>query len=138
MRNWPVAYSGCRPGDQPMTDFGVRTLPGPSVLGGQNLAMASSTDNPAAAQELIRFLTSEESELRLFRDGGFAAPHRGVREPISAGQAALRPDPEAGAGQRATATGDHPLRAVQQHVSRTSSRRRSATAAPYQATRWPA
>ncbi|MCW2143968.1 multiple sugar transport system substrate-binding protein [Actinoplanes cyaneus] len=73
MRNWPVAYSQLRAGDQAMKDFGVRTLPGPSVLGGQNLAVASSTDNPAAAQALITFLTSEESELRLFRDGGLAA-----------------------------------------------------------------
>ncbi|WP_436535912.1 extracellular solute-binding protein [Actinoplanes sp. HUAS TT8] len=73
MRNWPVAYGQLRAGDKPMKDFGVRALPGPSVLGGQNLAVASSTDNPAAAQELIRFLTSEDSELRLFRDGGLAA-----------------------------------------------------------------
>ncbi|MEU8242988.1 extracellular solute-binding protein [Actinoplanes missouriensis] len=73
MRNWPVAYGQLRSGDKPLTDFDVRSLPGPSVLGGQNLAVASSTDNPRAAQKLIQFLTSEESERRLFRDGGLAA-----------------------------------------------------------------
>ncbi|GAA4946336.1 extracellular solute-binding protein [Actinoplanes utahensis] len=78
MRNWPVAYGQLRAGDQPLKDFGVRALPGPSVLGGQNLAIASSTDNPRAAQELIEFLTSEESERRLFRDGGLAATRTGV------------------------------------------------------------
>ncbi|MEU4427295.1 extracellular solute-binding protein [Actinoplanes sp. NPDC024001] len=80
MRNWPVAYGQLRAGDQPMQDFDVRSLPGPSVLGGQNLAVASSTDNPRAAQELIRFLTSEESERRLFRDGGLAATRTAAYE----------------------------------------------------------
>ena len=78
MRNWPVAYGQLRAGDQPLKDFAVRALPGPSVLGGQNLAIASSTDNPRAAQELIEFLTSEESERRLFRDGGLAATRTAV------------------------------------------------------------
>ncbi|BBH67977.1 sugar ABC transporter substrate-binding protein [Actinoplanes sp. OR16] len=73
MRNWPVAYGQLRAGERAMTDFDVWELPGSSVLGGQNLAVARSTDDPAAAQRLIRFLTSEESEIRLFRDGGLAA-----------------------------------------------------------------
>jgi len=80
MRNWPVAYGQLRTGDRPMTDFGVRSLPGPSVLGGQNLAVSSSTDNPQAAQELVEFLTSEESERRLFRDGGLPATRTAIYE----------------------------------------------------------
>ena len=51
MRNWPVAYGQLQAGDPPMTDFGVLSLPSTSVLGEQNLAVASSTDNPRAAQE---------------------------------------------------------------------------------------
>ncbi|WP_328475336.1 extracellular solute-binding protein [Actinoplanes sp. NBC_00393] len=78
MRNWPVAYGQLRAGDKPMSDFDVGPLPGPSVLGGQNLAVASSTRDPQAAQELIEFLTSEESEQRLFRDGGLAATRTAV------------------------------------------------------------
>ncbi|MBF9133402.1 extracellular solute-binding protein [Plantactinospora sp. S1510] len=75
MRNWPVAYGQLRTGDRPMTDFDVAPLPGEggSVLGGQNLAVATGTKNPQAAQKLVEFLTSEESERTLFRDGGLAA-----------------------------------------------------------------
>ncbi|SBT46489.1 extracellular solute-binding protein [Micromonospora narathiwatensis] len=73
MRNWPVAYGQLRTGDRPMTDFDVTPLPGRSVLGGQNLAVATSTRNPRVAQELVTFLTSEESERALFRNGGLAA-----------------------------------------------------------------
>ncbi|GII76383.1 hypothetical protein Sru01_13650 [Sphaerisporangium rufum] len=70
MRNWPVAYDALRgDGARP---FEVETLPHASVLGGQNLAIANSTDKPRAAQALIEFLTSPSSQLILFQIGGFA------------------------------------------------------------------
>ena len=78
MRNWPVAYGQLRSGDKPMTDFDVRPLPGRSVLGGQNLAVAAGTGNPRAAQELVEFLTSEDSERLLFSAGGLAATRSSV------------------------------------------------------------
>ncbi|MFC6017854.1 extracellular solute-binding protein [Plantactinospora solaniradicis] len=80
MRNWPVAYGQLRTGDRPMTDFEVSPLPGEggSVLGGQNLAVATGTKNPPAAQELVKFLTSAESQHALFRDGGLAATRTAV------------------------------------------------------------
>jgi len=79
MRNWPLALrefdtdarreaSGSRP-----ISYDVAPLPGPSVLGGQNLAIASSTDQPTAAKALIQFLTSARSQQILFERGGFAA-----------------------------------------------------------------
>jgi multiple sugar transport system substrate-binding protein len=79
MRNWPVAYrllTEPAPGEDgpaPMdpAQVGVARLPWPSVLGGQNLAVAASTDQPRAAQALIEFLTSERSQQKLF-EGGFA------------------------------------------------------------------
>jgi multiple sugar transport system substrate-binding protein len=43
------------------------------VLGGQNLAVASGSDQPRAARALIEFLTSERSQQLLFERGGFAA-----------------------------------------------------------------
>jgi multiple sugar transport system substrate-binding protein len=79
MRNWPVAY---RQLTQPSTDsdprsaandFDVTTLPGPSALGGQNLAVASESRHPEAARELIEFLTGEASQQVLFQDGGLAS-----------------------------------------------------------------
>ncbi len=81
MRNWPVAYGqlknspdqGGGQGFDISKNFTVVRLPGPSVLGGQNLAISSDTKKPRAAQELIEFLTSDSSERKLFRDGGFAA-----------------------------------------------------------------
>jgi multiple sugar transport system substrate-binding protein len=78
MRNWPVAYGKLRSGDKPMTDFDVRPLPGPSVLGGQNLAVAAGTSNPRVAQDLVAFLTSQESERTLFGTGGLAATRAAV------------------------------------------------------------
>jgi multiple sugar transport system substrate-binding protein len=76
MRNWPVAYRGLSGGGEsggPVVPFDVARIPGRSVLGGQNLAVAANTDQPRAAQELIEFLTSARSQQILFERGGFAA-----------------------------------------------------------------
>ena len=54
-------------------EFGVAKLPGPSVLGGQNLAVAKHSRHPRAARALIAFLTGERSQQLLFERGGFAA-----------------------------------------------------------------
>jgi multiple sugar transport system substrate-binding protein len=79
MRNWPVAYRTLDPaGDPPArVPFATTVLPdGPSVLGGQNLAVASRTTRPQAARALIEFLTGERSQQILFERGGFAATRR--------------------------------------------------------------
>lgn len=82
MRNWPVTYrllTETREGDQPALEpeqIGVARLPGPSVLGGQSLAVADTTDQPRAAQALIEFLTSARSQEILFEQGGFAPTQR--------------------------------------------------------------
>jgi multiple sugar transport system substrate-binding protein len=77
MRNWPVAHRTLSP---PTTadsaaalDFAVARLPGPSALGGQNLAISTHSRRPRAAQALIEFLTGERSQQILFERGGFAA-----------------------------------------------------------------
>ncbi|MGW6444482.1 extracellular solute-binding protein [Lentzea sp. NPDC055074] len=82
MRNWPVAHRTLQ-GNQdesagrPRIDFGVTQLPGPSVLGGQNLAISSKSTKPRAAQALIEFLTGPRSQQLLFERGGLAAT-RGI------------------------------------------------------------
>ncbi|GAA1528090.1 ABC transporter substrate-binding protein [Dactylosporangium maewongense] len=79
MRNWPVAHRALGPVDPAGADaadavrFGVANLPGPSALGGQNLAVAGQSKRPAAARALIEFLTGERSQQLLFERGGFAA-----------------------------------------------------------------
>lgn len=80
MRNWPVAYGQLLDnkdhtgsGFDISKKFNVAQLPGPSVLGGQNLAISSDTTKPRAARELVQFLTSETSQRTLFRDGGLPA-----------------------------------------------------------------
>ncbi|MEV4641048.1 extracellular solute-binding protein [Actinoplanes sp. NPDC049548] len=94
MRNWPVAYRAMTAGDEPraatagdqthasrgQVRFDVARLPGPSVLGGQNLAISERTRKPRAAQALIEFLTSERSQRNLFDPGGFAATRAAVYE----------------------------------------------------------
>jgi multiple sugar transport system substrate-binding protein len=56
----------------------VKPLPWPSVLGGQNLAIAKNSRYPQAAQELIEWLAGEASQLRLFEDGGFAPTRQAI------------------------------------------------------------
>ncbi|GAA3451960.1 extracellular solute-binding protein [Dactylosporangium matsuzakiense] len=92
MRNWPVAHRtldpppavapapGATPGPaappadtRPALEFAVTRLPGPSALGGQNLAVSAHSRHPNAARQLIEFLTSERSQQILFERGGFAA-----------------------------------------------------------------
>ncbi|WP_305788973.1 extracellular solute-binding protein [Symbioplanes lichenis] len=79
MRNWPVAYRAMQSSDSPVP-FAVDRLPGPSVLGGQNLAVSERSEQPRAAQALIEFLTSEPSQRTLFDPGGFAATRARVYE----------------------------------------------------------
>jgi multiple sugar transport system substrate-binding protein len=78
MRNWPVAFRTLlEESDQQHTiaaaDIAMTRLPGPAVLGGQNLAVASSSDRGDDARELIEFLASEPSQRLLMQVGGFAA-----------------------------------------------------------------
>jgi multiple sugar transport system substrate-binding protein len=79
LRNWPVAYRGLLPAGAQTgkVQFAVTTLPGgASVLGGQNLAVASRSTRPKAARQLIAFLTGERSQQILFERGGYAATRR--------------------------------------------------------------
>ena len=82
MRNWPVAHrtlqvSKGESAGRPGIDFEVTQLPGPSVLGGQNLAISAKSTRPRAAQALIEFLTGPRSQQLLFERGGLAAT-RGI------------------------------------------------------------
>jgi multiple sugar transport system substrate-binding protein len=78
MRNWPVAHRSLvktEPAAQGTLalPFEVKELPGPSALGGQNLAISAKSARPRAARKLIDFLTSPRSQQLLFERGGFAA-----------------------------------------------------------------
>jgi multiple sugar transport system substrate-binding protein len=76
MRNWPIYYEKLAaggPGTVPMKDVGFRLLPFPSALGGQDLAIASSSPNPQHALDVINFMTSEPAERCLYAVGGFPA-----------------------------------------------------------------
>jgi len=81
LRNWPVAYRTLAdPGESgaKQVSFAVSPLPWPSVLGGQNLAIAERSEHPRAARALIEFLTDSRSQQILFERGGFAATRRVV------------------------------------------------------------
>ena len=96
MRNWPVAYRSLLAGGEssaPAVPFNVARIPGRSVLGGQNLAVAATSDQPRAAQELIQFLTGPRSQQILFERGGFAA----TREVVYSDPAVRANFPYAGA-----------------------------------------
>lgn len=80
MRNWPIWYPQLRAGAhisgapeevRIAEDVGVRPLPFPSALGGQDLAISSHSLDPGYALEAARFLTSIPAERCLFAVGGF-------------------------------------------------------------------
>ncbi|WP_203910949.1 extracellular solute-binding protein [Rhizocola hellebori] len=86
LRNWPIAYFELTRPPGMAKPFAVTELPGPSVLGGQNLAVAAHSDQPQAALELIRFLTSDFSQRLLFERGGFAPTRVSVFADTNLGQ----------------------------------------------------
>jgi multiple sugar transport system substrate-binding protein len=81
MRNWPIYYAQLRAATEPGTaqvagSFSVVPLPFPSVLGGQDLAIAAASPHPAQALTVVEYLTSAQAERCLFAVGGFPATRR--------------------------------------------------------------
>ncbi|MGV9625492.1 extracellular solute-binding protein [Streptomyces sp. NPDC003487] len=79
LRHWPYVYPTLY--ETFKGDLGVTRLPGKAVLGGQDLAVTSSTNGERAARayDLIRFLTDPDSERCLLR-AGFAATRTSAYE----------------------------------------------------------
>jgi multiple sugar transport system substrate-binding protein len=81
MRNWPYAYDLLDANDSPVRGkFGVVLLPGPSALGGANLAISRFSQRRRTALELIQFLTDDERQTTVFEDGGYPAAVNSVYE----------------------------------------------------------
>ncbi|WP_042392422.1 extracellular solute-binding protein [Streptacidiphilus carbonis] len=86
MRGWPIAYdqvASYRPtsddrgpgGTAPVPvaqHFAAAQLPFPTTLGGQDLAVSSSSPNARAALQVIQWLTDAASERCLYAVGGLA------------------------------------------------------------------
>ncbi|OUC97034.1 extracellular solute-binding protein [Streptomyces swartbergensis] len=79
LRHWPYVYPTLH--ETFGKNLGVARLPGKAVLGGQSLAVTSSTSEQRAAKaaELIAFLTDPDSERCLLR-AGFAATRSSAYE----------------------------------------------------------
>ena len=72
MRNWPFAFAQVADALPPGTGtFGVTRLPGTAMLGGQSLVLSAQSARAEDAMELMRFLTSPDSQRKLL-DAGFA------------------------------------------------------------------
>jgi multiple sugar transport system substrate-binding protein len=83
MRNWPVYYQQLvtakgKGSGQLAADVAVAPLPFPSVLGGQDLAIAQASPHPRAALQVIKYLTSPQAERCLFAVAGFPATRAGA------------------------------------------------------------
>lgn len=77
MRNWPAFTP--RTTEQTLPPHvRVGNLPWPSVLGGQNLAVAVGSRYTRSATELVEWLTSDSSQFQLFQKGGYAATRSAV------------------------------------------------------------
>jgi multiple sugar transport system substrate-binding protein len=79
MRNWPYAYAlGEAKGSKTAGKFDVAPFPEfegagkAAILGGHNLVISVHSDNPGAALKLVDFLTSEEEQVKMFRDFSLA------------------------------------------------------------------
>lgn len=71
-RNWPPAYGpATAPGSAVRGRFAVTRLPGPSVLGGNNLAISAYSRHPHTAQRFIHYFTSLDVQRRVLTDGSF-------------------------------------------------------------------
>jgi multiple sugar transport system substrate-binding protein len=78
MRNWPVYYQQLvtakgQGSSTTAQHVGVLPLPYPSVLGGQDLAIAQASSHAGAALQVIKYLTSPQAEQCLFQVAGFPA-----------------------------------------------------------------
>jgi multiple sugar transport system substrate-binding protein len=84
LRHWPYVYPTLH--ETFGENLGVTRLPGKAVLGGQNLAVTSSTSEQRAAKaaELIAFLTDPASERCLLRAGFAATRVSAYQEPGTA------------------------------------------------------
>jgi multiple sugar transport system substrate-binding protein len=79
MRNWPYAYRLLQAPDSSVRGrFAVVGLPGPTALGGYDLAIAAASPHQRTALDFIRFLTAEPSQRQLFAAGGFAPTLRSL------------------------------------------------------------
>ncbi|WIX92508.1 extracellular solute-binding protein [Amycolatopsis sp. DG1A-15b] len=66
MRNWPVARDAL----EGKVSYTVTALPTASILGGQNLAISSTTDKPRAAQAVAQFFANPSSQ-QILLEGGY-------------------------------------------------------------------
>ncbi len=81
MRNWPYAYELLNSAESAVRGrFNVVQLPGPSALGGMNLAISSSSQKKATALEFIKFLTSDETQHEVHIRGAYPAAVSSVYE----------------------------------------------------------
>ncbi|GAA3459079.1 extracellular solute-binding protein [Saccharothrix longispora] len=73
MRNWPYVQPRLAGPDSDVADrWGVTRLPGPSALGGWNLAVSRCSANQETARAFIRFLTGADTQRALFDAAGWA------------------------------------------------------------------
>ncbi|WP_283135485.1 extracellular solute-binding protein [Rhizohabitans arisaemae] len=85
MRNWPYAYHRLG-ADHSMYDakgemlFDVAPLPGVGILGGFNLAISATSDNPQQAREFIDYLTGHDAQMKLFACSGYPPVLKSVYE----------------------------------------------------------
>ena len=71
---WPDVYTAATtagPGNKVYGKVGVTVLPGPSSLGGANLAISAYSSHKQEALAFIQYLTDEQNERSMFIQGGF-------------------------------------------------------------------
>ena len=81
MRNWPYAYELLSSEESAVRDsFKVVQLPGPSALGGMNLAISRFSRKKETALEFIKFLTSDQTQHEVHIRGAYPAAVNAVYE----------------------------------------------------------
>ncbi|MFI9006391.1 ABC transporter substrate-binding protein [Actinosynnema sp. NPDC053489] len=81
MRNWPFAGPRLNGEDSRVRGkWAQAALPGPSALGGWNLAVSRCSANQKTARKFIRFVTGEDNQRLMAREAGFAPSLRALYE----------------------------------------------------------
>ncbi|MFE2757605.1 extracellular solute-binding protein [Actinosynnema sp. NPDC059335] len=91
LRNWPFAGPRLAGGESRVADkWAAVALPGPSALGGWNLAVSRCSANQKTARKFIEFVTGEANQRLMARRAGFAPTLRALYDEPGLVSPALR------------------------------------------------
>ncbi len=78
LRHWPDAWKSLQETPASTGQVRVTRLPGPSVLGGESIAVAACSPHRSSALKLVQFLSRPQTQLFLYTDGLYLPTRRQI------------------------------------------------------------